>query len=130
MLADVESIVGVRLPEADPRTALVTRLLNAIAEDRGIVRVEQIVALSKLSQRALQRLFREYVGVSPKWVLQRYRLLEAAERLAAGETDGARVAHELGYFDQAHFIRDFKAIVGRSPGAFSAERATGTPARA
>ncbi len=122
MLAGVESIVAVHLPEPDPRTALVTRLVQAIADDRGIVRVEQVVALSGLSQRALQRLFREYVGVSPKWVLQRYRLLEAAERLASGQADGARVAHELGYFDQAHFIRDFKAIVGRSPGAFSAER--------
>jgi len=124
MLAGVESIVAAHLPEPDPRTELVAHLVSAIAEDRAIVRVEQIVAQSGLSQRALQRLFREYVGVSPKWVLQRYRLLEAAERLAAGETDGARVAHELGYFDQAHFIRDFKAIVGRSPGAFGAERTT------
>jgi AraC-like DNA-binding protein len=129
MLAGVESILAARLPEPDPRTTLVTRLVNAIAEDRRIVRVEQIVALSEMRQRALQRLFREYVGVSPKWVLQRYRLLEAAERLAAGDTDGARVAHELGYFDQAHFIRDFKAIVGRSPGAFSAERTTAASAR-
>jgi AraC-like DNA-binding protein len=91
--------------------------------------VEQIVALSGMNQWALQRFFREYVGVGPKWVLQRYRLLEAAERLPAGETDRARAAHELGYFDQAHFIRDFKAIVGRSPRAFSAERTACAPRR-
>ena len=96
--------------------------MNAIAADRGIVRVEQLVDLAGIRQRALQRLFREYVGVSPKWVIQRYRLFEAAERLASGESEGARVAHELGYFDQAHFIRDFKAMVGRSPTAFVAER--------
>lgn len=121
----LESILRVQLPERDERTLLVTRMVNAIAGDRGLVRVEQLVDLAGMPQRALQRLFREYVGVSPKWVIQRYRLFEAAERLASGESDGARVAHELGYFDQAHFIRDFKAMVGRSPGAFVAERRPG-----
>jgi AraC-like DNA-binding protein len=72
-----------------------------------------------LGVRALQRLFREYVGVTPKWVIQRYRLFEAAERLSAGDADGAVLAHALGYFDQAHFIRDFKAMVGKPPLAFA-----------
>jgi AraC-like DNA-binding protein len=124
MVDRVELILRAHLPNPDTRTALATRLVDAIAADRAIVRVEQVVALSGVGHRALQRLFREYVGVSPKWVIQRYRLFEAAERLASGESDGARVAHELGYFDQAHFIRDFKSMVGRSPGTFAAERAT------
>jgi AraC-like DNA-binding protein len=70
----------------------------------------------------MQRLFREYVGVSPKWVLQRYRLHEAAARLAEG-TPGtwAAVAADLGYSDQSHFIRDFTRAVGLTPGAYAAE---------
>ncbi|HJU40524.1 MAG TPA: helix-turn-helix domain-containing protein, partial [Tahibacter sp.] len=72
----------------------------------------------------LQRLFGDYVGASPKWVINRYRLHEAVERLAAGDAvDWADLALELGYFDQAHFNRDFKRLVGRAPGAFArAER--------
>ena len=74
-----------------------------------------------LSARSLQRLFRRYVGVGPKWVLQRYRLHEAAERIADGEGgDWAAFALELGYFDQAHFIKDFKALVGCSPAEYAA----------
>jgi len=119
----VERALGAHVPrETDPRVDQVAGLVDAIAADRGVVRVEQIVALADMSQRALQRLFREYVGVSPKWVIQRYRLFEAADRLAACETDGAQVAQELGYFDQAHFISDFKALVGASPGAYAAAR--------
>ena len=73
------------------------------------------------SPRSLQRLFREYVGVTPKWVLQRVRLHEAAERMADGDSDcAAALALDLGYFDQAHFIKDFKAIVGRSPSEYAA----------
>jgi AraC-like DNA-binding protein len=43
-------------------------------------------------------------------------LHDAAARLAdAGRVNLTRLAHELGYSDQAHFTRDFKAVVGRSP---------------
>ncbi len=120
LVAATEVVLEAHRPAPDERVGQVQALVAAIVEDRGIVRVEQVVERSGVPLRALQRLFRDYVGVSPKWVIQRYRLFEAAERLAGGDADGAQVAHELGYFDQAHFIRDFKAIVGRSPGAFAA----------
>jgi len=66
--------------------------------------------------RGLQRLFAEYVGIGPKWVIRRYRLREITERLAAGgPVDWAGLAAELGYADQAHLVRDFRAMVGETP---------------
>ena len=66
------------------------------------------------------RQFTRYVGVSPKWVIQRYRLHEALERLERGaEVDRVELALTLGYFDQAHFVRDFKRFVGVSPGDYA-----------
>ena len=60
--------------------------------------------------------------MSPKWVIRRYRLHEALERVNAGHrVDWAALAAELGYFDQAHFIRDFKALVGRTPAEYGRE---------
>jgi AraC-like DNA-binding protein len=114
-----EAVLMAHFPAPDRRVEEVQALVQRIAERRDIVRVEQLA--SGMSLRAVQRLFREYVGVSPKWVIQRYRLFEAAERLAAG-ADGAELAQSLGYFDQAHFIRDFKAMVGRSPAAYASDR--------
>ena len=81
----------------------------------GPRRVEELCSHAGYSKRTLQRLFREYVGVTPKWVLQRVRLHEAADRMADGEQDWPRLALELGYFDQAHFIKAFKAVIGLSP---------------
>jgi AraC-like DNA-binding protein len=53
-------------------------------------------------------------------VIQRYRLNEAAEELATGESiSQSELALTLGYSDQAHFIRDFKSIVGVSPAAYA-----------
>ncbi len=56
---------------------------------------------------------------------QRYRMHEAAEKIAEGRAgDMGDLALRLGYFDQAHFIRDFKAIVGRPPGQYRAASET------
>ena len=82
--------------------------------------VAQLAARHAVSPRTLQRAFADHVGVGPKWVLKRYRMHVAAERIAAGEVgDGVSLALDLGYFDQSHFIRDFTAQIGRAPGAYA-----------
>jgi AraC-like DNA-binding protein len=118
-LAVLESFLRGLEPRPDPMTTLAARIAAAIAADRTLLTVEQVAAAFGLQPRRLQRLFEEYVGVGPKWVIQRYRLHEAAQRLAASPgTDCAALALELGYADQAHFSRDFKKLVGRPPGEY------------
>jgi AraC-like DNA-binding protein len=52
-------------------------------------------------------------------MIGRYRLQEAAERMAAArELDVAQIAFELGYADQAHFSRDFKRLIGKAPAEY------------
>lgn len=104
---------------ADSGIALLNEIVDEILTDRTILRVDDLVHRFGLGKRNLQKLFRQYVGVSPKWVIQRYRLHEAAQRLDEGTADLATLAAELGYADQAHFARDFKAMVGRSPAAYA-----------
>ncbi|MCA9751878.1 MAG: helix-turn-helix transcriptional regulator [Gemmatimonadetes bacterium] len=117
-IALVEDFLRSRHPAEDVRTKQLNELVARAALDRSIVKVADLQALAGLGLRSLQRLFAEYVGVSPKWVIQRYRLHEAAERLAAGPEDHASLALEIGYADQSHFIRDFKSIVGVTPAAY------------
>ena len=118
--APIQQLLRDRRPLADPLAELVGRITARAAADRDILRVEQLAREFGLGVRKLQRLFDDYVGVSPKWVIQRYRLQEAAERIARGEVaDWASLALELGYADQAHFIRDFRKLVGRSPGEYA-----------
>jgi AraC-like DNA-binding protein len=96
----------------------VNGLVDAILADRAILKVDDIVDRYGIGKRNLEKLFREYIGVTPKWVIQRYRLHEAAERLDTAATDLSTLAYELGYADQAHFVRDFKAAVGRPPASY------------
>jgi AraC-like DNA-binding protein len=94
-------------------------LLDRMRGDRTLVRVDQVAAHGAMSTRSLQRLFAAYVGLSPKAVLARYRLQDAAAAIDAGEVDDlAGLAASLGWFDQAHFSRDFRGVVGSTPSAY------------
>jgi AraC-like DNA-binding protein len=119
-IAAIESFFVACDPREDDAMRLVRSISARIADDRTVTRVDQILAELGIGARRLQRMFNEYVGVGPKWMIQRYRLLDAAERVGGGEiVDWARLALELGYADQAHFIRDFKKLVGRSPADYA-----------
>jgi AraC-like DNA-binding protein len=108
-----------RLPPPNPTVATLNAIVARIVEDRSVTRVDHLADGAGIRKRTLQRLFSEYVGVSPKWVIARYRLHEAELRLATGQAvDLAALALDLGYYDQAHFAHDFRAIVGRSPAAY------------
>jgi AraC-like DNA-binding protein len=120
LVATVEQHLRAHWPEPDPVVAEIGGIVHALLHDRTITRVEQVSSRFGIGPRTLQRLFQRYVGVSPKWVLSRYRLHEAAARLAEGaEGSWAAVAAELGYFDQSHFIRDFTRAVGQPPAAYA-----------
>jgi AraC-like DNA-binding protein len=94
--------------------------VERISQERGLLRVGQLSAALGMPERTIQRLFSEYVGVSPKWVLRRARLHEAALRADHGEpVDWAALAAELGYADQSHLTRDFTATLGVSPARYA-----------
>lgn len=108
------------LPPPDPQVARVGALVARVAADPALCSVQTLAAEAGITARTLQRLFGQYVGVAPKWVINRYRLHEAIERLQAGRTVAwAELALALGYFDQAHFIRDFTHLVGSPPGEYA-----------
>jgi AraC-like DNA-binding protein len=122
-LARLHAFLRERLPApADPKGELVDAAVADMRIAAPGTTVGQIAARHHVSTRTLQRLFRHYVGVGPKWVLQRYRLHDAIEQLADKRgTDWTDFALGLGYFDHAHFIADFRAVVGRSPSQYEAE---------
>lgn len=117
-VATVERFLAERMPDADPGYDLVRAVVEDMLHSPPSDRVDDVARRHGVSARTLQRLFRRYIGLGPKWVLQRYRLHEATERMSAGERDLTRLALDLGYFDLAHFTRHFRRVVGRSPTAF------------
>jgi AraC-like DNA-binding protein len=110
-----------RMPKPDAVIEGVGRIVERILEERDIKTVDDLVDRTGIGKRSLQRMFNEYVGVSPKWVIRRYRLHELVERFNSNdEPRWADLALELGYFDQAHLINDFRSITGYSPTEYQA----------
>ncbi len=117
--AYLDAFLEARRPARDVIAEDVADLVALVATDAAVRRVGDLVRASGRSERTLHRLFTRYVGVSPAWVIRRYRLHAAAQRLTAcPPADVRAVAWELGYADQAHFIRDFRATIGVTPGAY------------
>ena len=116
MTAAADAFLLRRMPPPDEKVNLARQLVDRILRERELLTVEDLAARSGINVRSLQRLFHQYVGVSPKWVIRRYRLHELLEQMHSGKKlDWAQLAVELGYFDQAHLIRDFKSITGFAP---------------
>jgi AraC-like DNA-binding protein len=115
-VAAVERWAGIMLEKREPDGAIghASRLLIAA---RGRARIERLVGKSGLSTSQFQRRFAIQVGMTPKLFARTIRFDRAliARRNAPGRpwTD---IIHELGYFDQAHFIRECHAFTGLPPG--------------
>jgi AraC-like DNA-binding protein len=124
-------LVGRRDPAMVSEARQVVQVAALAEHDRSVSRVEQLAAAAGTSVRTLQRLFDTHVGVSPSFVIRRWRLIDAAEAARQALEGGdewrgwAAVAAELGYADQAHLTRDFRRHLGTSPGEYLARAAGG-----
>lgn len=103
----------------------VAQLARLAETDRTVRGLPDLCAQAGLGPRTLQRRFLRHAGVPPTWVLRRYRLLDAAEAVRDGRpVVWADVAVEMGYADQAHLIRDFRAALGQTPAAYAQAQRT------
>ncbi|MDT5290797.1 MAG: hypothetical protein QOF88_5686 [Mycobacterium sp.] len=119
--ASLDEAIAAGTQERDPTYAALTGLVDRIRDDDTLHRVEQVMTHSPWSARTTQRVFRRYVGVPVKWVLCRYRLQHAALEIETDPSlDFADLAVRLGWYDQAHFINDFRSMLGCTPGEYAA----------
>ena len=102
-------------PQYDPNIEIINRIITAIETDR-LQTVGDVSQRIGKSERWLQQLFQNYIGIGIKWQLQRNKLLEAARSIRECDNpDWADIAYDLGYSSQQHFITDFKRVLGKTP---------------
>ena len=102
-------------------STVVQRLCASIVEQAGQVRIEDLAFQAGVSARQLRRQFLDQLGLSPKHFCRVIRFRNSLSRLRqAGRADWAQVALDSGYYDQAHFINEFRSFSGYTPGEFVA----------
>ncbi|MDL9935405.1 helix-turn-helix domain-containing protein [Gordonia sp. ABSL1-1] len=115
----VEDWLRPHLP-IDAEGRLINEIVEYVENRSEVTAVGQICDHFHLTERSLQRITRRRLGLTPKWLIQRRRLHEAAERLREPGDTLAVLAAELGYADEAHLVRDFRTVTGMTPRGFSA----------
>ena len=120
-VAVMETALRKLLP-VDKDGIVVNAVVRAVESEAGIQRVSQICERFGVNERFLQRLSAERIGLTPKWLIRRRRLQEAARHLAGDASGLADLAASLGYADQAHFQRDFKSVTGLTPVTYARQR--------
>jgi AraC-like DNA-binding protein len=101
--------------EPSPQGRRAREVEQLVRTDRDLVTAGQLAARLGTTQRSLQRLCADHLGVTPRWLLRRARVLDAQELLTRTRLPLVEVAQSLGWYDQAHFTRDYAAVTGTSP---------------
>lgn len=118
-IRDLDRALLRRRPSRPNHTA-VDRAVSLIGRCRGAVSIAVLSERIGVSRQRLARLFRNEVGVAPKFLCRVARFQALLTRVRS-RTDGwAALAAELGYYDQAHLIQEFRQFTGQTPGRFVA----------
>lgn len=94
------------------------RVLALIFDSKGMAPVSELCKAASLGERQLQRLFKRYIGLSPKYYSRIIRFNHIFQLIKEGGHDWAEIIFLSGYYDQSHFIRNFKAFTGEDPSAY------------
>ena len=110
------SFLVAQLKQEKPRDMLVEESLRLIHQHIGAIQVKSLLERLNISERQFERRFSQTVGVSPQVYIRVKRFNEAVRLLKTGQFEAlTAIAHALGFYDQAHFIREIKAFSGLTP---------------
>lgn len=104
--------------------SLVNKIMQELQQADFFENMNQVALRHGVSLRHLQKIFQEYTGLSPKLYSKIHRFQNSLIKVAQKESSLTSIAYECGYFDQSHFIRDFKAFTGLAPSSFSPENSS------
>ena len=115
-----ESFVFSRLARARSLPADVRHAWRALCDAKGLVRIRSLTSAAGCSPRHLIDQFREHIGLPPKTVARILRFNRVIRRLRSdrGDVPWATIAQDCGYYDQAHFNRDFREFAGSTPSEY------------
>lgn len=109
----------IRNDKNQDKLKLVEAICRHAMNEGEIFSVESLASRYGFSERYLQKLFLDFTGVSPKSFFTIQRFNRSLDLLKSTTLSLTAIAHECGYYDQAHFIREFKAFAGITPSRFS-----------
>jgi AraC-like DNA-binding protein len=118
MIAVAEKALQNRLKEVRIKDQVVDKIITSIFIRNGNITISEIEKEFFITERQLQRLFQKYIGLSPKFYSRIIRFNHIFQLAKEKNLSWLEVTHLSGYFDQSHFIRDFKEFTGEEPSSY------------
>ncbi|MCF2518387.1 DUF6597 domain-containing transcriptional factor [Dyadobacter sp. CY351] len=118
-IALIEAFLLKRINDSAVRERIVESTIEALLLANGSTAINSMMKNDLSKRRKLERSFARHIGISPKQLGKVIRLQAVLKILLSRESaDLLQVAYDHDYYDQAHFINDFKELTGTSPGRF------------
>ena len=101
-----------------PVNATIETIIDLIFKSSGAISIAEIQKEVFITERQLQRSFQKYIGLSPKFYTRIIRFNYIFQLMQEGKFTWLDITHRAGYFDQSHFIRDFRSFTGEDPSKY------------
>ena len=124
LVVKTESMISEQLPLISAEAHLVNKATEMIFKHYGLLQINDLTTALHVSERQLQRLFKSYIGLPPKLFSRIIRFNGVFQNLERNDKNWIGLAVESGFFDQAHFIRDFKNFSGEEPSKYGFDEMT------
>jgi len=108
------------------RVHLIGGIIKELKEDDFFDNIENVASRYGITSRYLQKLFLQYTGLTPKLFSKINRFQNSLLLVSKQNESLTSIAYECGYFDQSHFIREFKSFTGHTPSNFNSENSSAT----
>lgn len=112
------------ISSGDRCNTTITKALDLISSTNGLATVTSLCAHCDTSERQLQRLFLKYVGLSPKFYARIIRFNYIFKIMQDKKVTGPALGLDAGFYDQSHFIKNFKAFTGEDPSQYFFDQTT------
>lgn len=94
---------------------LVEQLCKAIQAGGSSFNLKKLALKYQISERYIQKIFLDYVGITPQRLFSVQRFTSSLQLVRTASASLTDIGYECGYYDQAHFIREFKSYTGLTP---------------
>jgi len=118
----IETVFLARLDSRHETAGTVRAVVALMIQKDGMIAIERLQKMAGISERQLERQFQTQVGLTPKFFSRLLRFQKVFKAVMQNRNLGwSFIAAECGYYDQAHFIHDFKNFSGQNPAAYFRE---------
>ena len=100
------------------KVAVISDVMNEIGQDDFFDNIENVAARYGITSRYLQKLFLQYTGLTPKLYSKINRFQNSLRLVMKKDMSFTSIAYDCGYFDQSHFIREFKSFTSFTPSGY------------